>query len=86
LLNNVTFKRNDTATYTIYNAKPTLFYRDSRQRAEITGNDTIVISGGSLEVDIDFNWEKKTPFLTSSGTGSVRALSDEIAFAKGIIV
>lgn len=42
-MNNVTWKANDTATYVIANIKPKFFYLDSNQRADIVGQDIIVI-------------------------------------------
>jgi hypothetical protein len=47
-LGNVTININDTTTYTIFNAKPTFYYRDSTQTSAIMGNDTVVIFGGRL--------------------------------------
>jgi len=45
-LPNVTFSNNNSI-YTIYNTNTTFIYRDSMQRAVVTGN-TIVIDGGIL--------------------------------------
>jgi len=47
------------------------------------GNDTIVIDGGNLEVDLQFNWTKKD-FIETSGTGYAQCLSDEVIFAKSL--
>lgn len=85
-LPNVTFVVNDTTNYTIFNAKPTFFYRDSKQRAEIAGNDTIIITGGRLEADIDFEWKRTSIVLNRTGTGSAFGLSDNITFAKQAVV
>lgn len=74
-LENVTFKANDSVTYNIFNAKPVLYYIDSKQKAEVIDNDTIVISGGHLEVMITFNWTKKSS-APVNGSGIARALSD----------
>ena len=54
VLPNATFVVNETTTYTIFNAQPTFYYRDSKQQAEIAGNDTIIITGGKLEADLTF--------------------------------
>lgn len=50
------------------------------------GNDTIIIEGGQLEVDITFEWIKKTNVLTTNGTGAAFALSDVIVFAKQAVI
>jgi len=47
-LPDVSFNASATTTYTIFNTKPTFFYRDSTQKAEVLGNDTIIIYGGRL--------------------------------------
>ncbi len=44
----VTFNATSTTSYTISNTKPTFYYRDSTQKADILGNDTIIIYGGRL--------------------------------------
>ncbi len=75
MLSNVSYKANDSATYVIYGAKPVFFYRDSKQQAKIVGNDTIIIKGGFLEVDISFNWIVLGQFPIN-GTGFARGLSD----------
>lgn len=85
-LDNVTFKYNESTSYVIFNTKPTFYYRDSKQKAEILGNNTIVIEGGQLEVDITFEWMKKNNVLTINGTGAAFALSDVIIFAKQAVI
>lgn len=72
-LEDVTYKT-DGATYRIYNANPSFYYRDSKQKAVMRGNDTIIIDGGFLEVDFTFNWSKNN-VSTKEGTGSVTGLS-----------
>lgn len=53
-LPNITYNTSDS-TYTIFNAKPSsFFYRDSEQKANVLGNDTIVIYGGRLEAILTF--------------------------------
>lgn len=84
-LNNVTWKVNGSVTYTIYEANPIFYYRDSKQKAEIVGNNTIFIDGGYAEVDINFKWAK-TGAETKYGTGSVKGLSSEVIFAKDVII
>jgi|688.fasta_scaffold287828_1 hypothetical protein len=84
-LPDVSFNASATTTYTISNTKPKFFYRDSTQKAEILGNDTIIIYGGRLEVDLDFEWSKKS-LLTINGTGSAFGLSDPIEFAKMAVI
>lgn len=49
------------------------------------GNDTIVVSGGRVEVDITFNWTK-TNVITRNGTGACFGLSDMISFAKQVTI
>jgi hypothetical protein len=85
-LGNVTFNLSETVSYTIFNAKPVFYYRDSAQKASINGNDTIVIYGGKLEADLTFQWTKKNSVITRNGTGSASGLSDMISFAKFIVI
>jgi len=80
-LNNVTWRKNEAITYRIFSANPTFYYRDSKQKAEIVGNDTIVIEGGKAEVVINFKWEK-IGGGSKNGTGIVKGLSESIIFAK----
>ena len=47
-LNNVAWKANTSTTYQIKGVKPVFVYLDSKQRAEITGNDTVVIDKGRV--------------------------------------
>jgi len=86
-LGNVTFNYSGSTTYTIYNAKPTFYYRDSKQKADIIGKDLIVVSGGILEVDLTFSWGKKDSISPQkNGTALARGLSDMITFVKSISI
>ena len=80
------WKVNDTTTYLIENMKPSFFYLDSRQKAEITGNDTIIIDGGRVESVLNFTWRKTTSGSSINGTGIAMGISDEITFAKRLKV
>lgn len=84
-IGNITFNTTPTTQYSIFNAKPTFFYRDSQQKAKILGNDTIVVYGGKLEADITFQWSK-TNVITRNGTGMAFGLSDMITFAKQLVI
>lgn len=84
-IGNITFNTTPTTSYSIFNAKPTFYYRDSKQQAKILGNDTIVVYGGKLEADISFQWTK-TNVITRNGTGMAFGLSDIITFAKQIVI
>jgi len=79
----VTWKRNDTATYTISEVKTAFFYRDSRQKAEIMGKDQVIVSGGDLIVRFDFNW-KKTGTSNISGNASAIGDSEMIEFSYNL--
>jgi hypothetical protein len=85
-INNVTWTVNDTASYTIFDVDPVFYYRDSKQKAEIVGNDTILIDGGYLEVDLNFKWIRFGGSANKTGTGKVMGLSDEVIFAKEIVI
>lgn len=85
VLNNVSWKVNDSAIYRIGNIKPQFFYIDNKQRADIIGNDTVVIEGGRLDVRMDFDWSREGAGI-STGTGSANALSDVISFAMKYVV
>jgi hypothetical protein len=85
LLSNVSFNSSNTTLYTIFNAKPIFSYRDSTQKAEITGNNTIIIKEGFVSVDISFQWVKKS-IVPRNGTGSASGRSNNITFAKFLSV
>jgi len=55
--------------FTIFNVKPIFYYLDSKQKATVQVNDTIVISGGAIQVDFTFNWTSKGS-TTINGFGS----------------
>lgn len=86
VLPEATFVVNETTSYTIFNARPTFYYRDSKQRAEITGNDTIIITGGRLEADLVFDWKRTSAVLNRTGSGAAFGLSDSISFVKQAVV
>jgi hypothetical protein len=71
--------------FTIYNIRTSFFYRDSKQKATITGNDTIVISGGVIETALSFNWTKAS-IITRNGSASANEISDIISFAKFVVI
>lgn len=82
---NTTYSPSENKTFTIFNAKPTFYYRDSEQRADVVGNDTIVIHQGRMEATITFEW-KKVGLVSLSGTGTAFGLSDPIVFVKRLVV
>ena len=49
------------------------------------GKDTIIIDGGFLQVVIDFQWQKKD-FVGKSGNGTAICRSDEVVFAKALVI
>ena len=67
-VNNVSYRFSESIYYNITNIKVKLFYRDSTQKAEIAGRDTIFIYGGLLHLKVDFSWVKITPLIHTSGT------------------
>lgn len=73
-MQDVTFNSSEVVSFTISNVNPSFYYRDSKQKAVIRGEDTIIIDGGFLEVDFTFNWSK-TQIVTRNGTGSAQGLS-----------
>lgn len=73
------------ANYSIMNIKPSYYYRDSKQKATSSGEDTIVLEGGYAEVDLTFEW-KIASFTTTNGTGSAAGLSDELILAKKLVI
>ena len=58
-LNDIVYASNSFTNFTIQPANLVFQYYDSKQKAEIMGNDTILIDGGYVEVTMDFNWKKK---------------------------
>lgn len=76
----MTWRKNDSAVYNIGGIKPRFFYIDTKQRADIVSNDTVVIEGGRLDVRFDFQWSKQGS-ATISGNGSANGLSNVLAFS-----
>lgn len=74
-LNNVSYNSSAFVTFIIYNVNPTFYYRDTKQKAIIRGNNTLVVDGGVLEVDFTFNWTTKE-MIPKSGWASAQGLSD----------
>ena len=64
----ITYKSNDTASWTISEVVVKFKYLDSKQRAVIIGKDTVGIYGGFLEVTSSFKWEKATMIGKLNGT------------------
>ena len=58
-LKDIVYASNSFTNFTIQPASLLFQYYDSKQKAEIMGNDTILIDGGYVEVVVDFNWKKK---------------------------
>lgn len=85
VLDNVTYTVNDSTSYTIFNTKPLFYYRDSNQTAEVLGNDTVVVTGGRLDVEFTFEWVKKS-LISKNGTGRAGGVSDIITFAKQMVI
>ena len=67
-------------TYEISNIRPRFYFRQTKQRAVILGNDTVVVFGGSLEADIKFNWLRNNTVFTINGSGSAFGISEHIPF------
>ena len=76
---------NDTVTYTINNVKPSFYYKDTKQAAEVLGNDTILITNGTLDVEYTFDWSKNS-LIPRNGTGSAGGMSDVITFVKQVVI
>ena len=53
VLDNVTYTA-DTTSYKIGNVRPIFLFFDAKQQVNITGNDTIVVYGGRLDVRLPF--------------------------------
>ena len=84
-LGNFTYNTSDTM-YKLTWVRPTTFeYDDSHQELYAVDNNTIIISGGQIQVEVDFNWEV-TPLGSSkasySGSGLCRGYSDALEFSK----
>ena len=58
---------------------------DNNQKANITGQDTVIVWGGHLRVDVSFNWTR-TGSVTRNGTGNATANTDPIQFAKNLLI
>ena len=75
-----TYEINDSLSYKFSDVNLSLFYRDSKQKAEIMGKDTVVIDGGKLFATIGFKWIKTNYFAKTNGTATAAILSSEIIF------
>lgn len=81
----VVWHLNDTVTYTINNVKPTFYYKDTKQAAEVLGNDTILITNGTLDVEYTFSWSKNA-IISRNGTGTAGGNSEAITFVKQLVI
>lgn len=82
LLNNVTWKVNDSVTYVIYDAQPQ-FQFFGLQFAEIMDSRTILIHDMIMEVTMAFKWEKQSE-TPNQGSGEVHGFSEKMAFGLRI--
>lgn len=64
--------------YEIAGTTAVFSYRDSKQKAEVVGDDIIYISGGKAETTLSFAWSKNS----DKGQGNANCLTDVISFAK----
>lgn len=82
---NITYVATPTATYSIGNYSVHWRYIDNNQKANVTGQDTVIVWGGHLRVDVNFNWTRNGS-VSKNGSGFASASSDIIEFAKNIII
>ena len=75
-LMNVNKTGGDNIRYAIYSAKPHFTYKDSKQKAQVINNNTIAISGGRVETEIIFQWDKTINRTTYYGKGTAIGTSD----------
>lgn len=61
--------------YTLWDIRPRFYYRDSKQRVDFKAGNILIVSGGSLEIQLLFQWNKQGTSRVS-GTGSASGLSD----------
>ena len=78
----ITYKSNDSSTWTISDTTVNFKYLDSKQRAVVIGNDTVGIYGGFLEVTTAFKWEKANMIGKINGTAQAKIQSQEVMFEK----
>lgn len=74
---NVTWNSTPSDKYTIGDYNIHWRYVDNNQKANITGQDTVIVWGGHLRVDVSFNWTR-TGSVTRNGTGNATANTDPI--------
>lgn len=85
-LDEVKYTGQNPNTYKITGIQPKFKYFDGRQESSIASNDTIVVSGGVVDVYMDFTWSKQGITTNITGTGSAFAISNSLMFAKNISV
>lgn len=72
-------------TYRVGDYNITWRYIDTNQKANTSGHDTVIVWGGHLRVDVNFNW-KLTGSASRSGNGSATGYSDVLDFEKKLTV
>lgn len=55
----VVYPVNSYTNFSLTQIKQSFFYVDSKQKAQVMGNDTIVIDGGYLQATLDMKWARK---------------------------
>ena len=85
-LPNVSQTTPESIKYTIYSAIQRFIYRDSKQKAEVVNQNIIAVSGGKTEVELAFQWNKTVGTTSYFGKGNTFGVSDEIAFAKEVVL
>ena len=68
-------------SYLIYNIKPIFTFKGENQEVVILGNDTIAFKGGSVRVDVLFDWRKRLGDETRYGKGRASGVSDNLSFS-----
>ena len=71
-------------TYELYEVKPNISYDDSHQQIYVNANNTLIISGGQLNVEYHFRWNKSSSEGWEGFSGMGYGVSDSIDIWKQI--
>ena len=79
-IDEVTFSDQPYRTYRIFNVRPSLIYLESRQTAELQGQNVLRIMNGPVKINFAFEWEKTQLGSSLHGTGTGNVSTDGILF------
>lgn len=80
----VVFNATENARYRIGDYNVVWRYIDTNQKANVSRQDTVIVYGGHLRLDVSFNWSL-VGSAARNGTGTASARTETIQFSKNLL-